>query len=213
MEYTNAILVAVSFLSSLAAVLAWVSKLKWSKEYLSVKNEIIKTKDAQIALLQTELSHQKELSPVKLREYFTSVKAQLEEYNESLQSELEQAQAMIIEKELALSNAIDKGEAKEEAIKLLKQEIDKVRKSMIYNQLSSKSIAIEKQIIDLAGPEVIFRSRRLNSSLRLEEHLNKVALSTGNYKDKFSPNEVKNLLDLLHDFDNFSTKFQQYVRH
>ena len=65
--------------SSLAAVLAWAAKLWWSKEFGAAKDEIIRAREAQIGLLESEVQNLKELTPMKIREYFLSVKVQLEE--------------------------------------------------------------------------------------------------------------------------------------
>jgi hypothetical protein len=48
--------------------------------------------------LEKELTNLKELTPMKIREYFTSVRQQLEEYNDALKLDLENAQAEIADK-------------------------------------------------------------------------------------------------------------------
>jgi hypothetical protein len=74
-----------------AAILAWIAKLRWSREFEKAKNETIKVKDARIAALEREVKSLQDMTPMKLREYFHSVKEQLEEYNEDLKKQLEQA--------------------------------------------------------------------------------------------------------------------------
>ncbi|MCH7754041.1 hypothetical protein IH970_02795 [candidate division KSB1 bacterium] len=74
--------------SSIAAILAWIAKLLWSKEYIAAKDEVIKAKDAQIEVLNQQIEGLKELTPMKIREYFLSVKLQLEEYNDHLKGQL-----------------------------------------------------------------------------------------------------------------------------
>lgn len=118
--------------SSLAAVLAWASKLWWAKEYTAAKDETIKAKEAQIASLKAaleqvqalagetakakdaqieslknEVQNLRELSPVKLREYFLSVKEQLEEYNDKLQGELKTAQEAIEKKDSEIRQLLE----------------------------------------------------------------------------------------------------------
>ena len=93
MEWLSAFAAAAS---ALAAVLAWLAKIWWSKEFSSAKNEIIKAKDAQIATLEREIKSLQEMSPMKIREYFHSVREQLEEYNEELKNDLEKANSEII---------------------------------------------------------------------------------------------------------------------
>lgn len=74
-----------------AAILAWIAKLRWSKEFERAKNETIKAKEAQIAALEREVKSLQDMTPMKLREYFHSVREQLEEYNDELVKQLEQA--------------------------------------------------------------------------------------------------------------------------
>jgi predicted nucleic acid-binding Zn-ribbon protein len=95
---------AISALASaLAAVLAWAAKLWWAKEYSAAKDEIIKAKDAQIETLKNEIQNLRELTPMKIREYFLSVKEQLEEYNDKLQGELKTAYEEIEKKDSEIS--------------------------------------------------------------------------------------------------------------
>jgi hypothetical protein len=123
---------AISALASaLAAVLAWAAKLWWSKEYSAAKDEIIKAKEAQIAslkagidsiqmlsgettkakdaqieTLKNEIQNLRELTPMKIREYFLSVKGQLEEYNDKLQEELKTAYEEIEKKDSEISRIL-----------------------------------------------------------------------------------------------------------
>ena len=59
-----------ALLSAIAAVLAWAAKLWWGKEYGAAKDEIIKAKEAQIDTLNREIQNLRELTPMKIREYF-----------------------------------------------------------------------------------------------------------------------------------------------
>ena len=93
-------IVLLSALASvISAALAWAAKLWWSKEYIAAKDEIIKAKETQIDLLNAQIRNLQDLTPMKIREYFLSVRTQLEEYNESLQTELSQARKQIEEKQ------------------------------------------------------------------------------------------------------------------
>jgi len=105
MEWWGYIIVAGSIVSQ---GLAWAAKLRWSAEYKAAreaqikslegqvksikdsKDEIIKSKDAHISLLEREIQSLKELTPMKLREYFLSSTQTLEEYNNSLQNKIEE---------------------------------------------------------------------------------------------------------------------------
>ncbi|SRR6266404_3233068 len=92
--------------SAVAALLAWLAKLRWAKEYAVAKDETIKAKQAEIERLLHEVQSVRELTndvikakdiqiqllsdltPMKIREYFLSVRTQLEEYIENLKSQI-----------------------------------------------------------------------------------------------------------------------------
>jgi len=96
----EALYIVAIIVSGIGAILAWLAKLKWSKEFgsakdatINAKDAIISSKDAQIQNLKTELDNLRELNSIKIREYFISTKEQLEEYNDKLQQELNRAKA------------------------------------------------------------------------------------------------------------------------
>jgi response regulator RpfG family c-di-GMP phosphodiesterase len=99
MDWTVLFSLLTSLLSAIAAVLAWAAKLRWSKEYAAAKDEVIKAKEAQIELLKNQIEAFRELSAPKIREYFVSVKTQLEEYIDLQKSQIEDAQAALSQKE------------------------------------------------------------------------------------------------------------------
>lgn len=74
--------------SAIAAILAWVAKLRWSREYAAAKDEVIRAKDAQIDVLRQQIVALESLTPMKVREYHLSTKAQLEEYIDDLKAKL-----------------------------------------------------------------------------------------------------------------------------
>lgn len=97
--YTSPMLqTIVTILSLIAAILAWIAKIKWSKEYAAAKDEVIRAKDAQIETknseigsLKTILEQQREMTSTKMREQFLSMKVALEEYVDELKTKLEGA--------------------------------------------------------------------------------------------------------------------------
>jgi len=119
MDWINYI---ITILSIIGAILAWVAKLKWSKEYTSAKEEIIRAKDEQIIILKERIEQYKEFSPIKLREFHTSVKEQLEEYNELLGEQLKSAKNEILIKENAISKLKKEGNIKSNEVNKLKKE-------------------------------------------------------------------------------------------
>lgn len=141
--------------SAIAAILAWVAKLRWSKEYSEAKNEIIRSKEASIELLERQIEQYKDLTPMRIREYFESVKSQLEEYNDELQQRIAGLEDEAEEKErrivgLKTSEAqnaqliaeLHQAKQGEEEEKRLKDELEEVKEKqrqaiLLYDNLKS----------------------------------------------------------------------------
>lgn len=133
----NELQLIITLLSTLAACLAWAAKIYWSKEHLGAKNEIIKSKDEQLKLLEREISTYKELTPMKIREYYLAIKVQFEEYNNLLQSQLDAAQSEIKGKQKQIEGLADSGSK----TSLEKSELDKELK-----ELKKKLKQLEEEI-------------------------------------------------------------------
>ncbi len=120
------IYVVSSIASSLAAVLAWAAKLWWGREFAAAKDEIIKAKDAQIELLKSEIDSLKELTPMKIREYFLSVREQMEEYNNLLQKQLDEAHKELETKSAEIDNLRREGEKNANEIEKLEEDRQRI---------------------------------------------------------------------------------------
>ena len=84
----NTILALTALANVVCAILAWVAKIWWGREYREAKDETIRAKEAQIEVLKTELENLRQFSPLKLREYYLSIKEQSEDVIEDLSSKL-----------------------------------------------------------------------------------------------------------------------------
>src|SRR4051812_4612895 len=87
-EWT-ALIVALSGLGT--AISTTISKGRWSKEFSTAKDETIRAKEAEIALLREQLEMLREFLSPKAREYFIQTKTTLEEFIETLHAQLEDA--------------------------------------------------------------------------------------------------------------------------
>jgi DNA repair exonuclease SbcCD ATPase subunit len=126
--------------SAIAAVLAWGARLWWGREYGAAKDEIIRAKEAQITALERELQGLRELTPMRIREYFLSVKEQLEEYNAVLQEQLKSAKREIGQKEAAIGALRDQGSEQGAQIAALEHERDAIKQA---------TALLEKQLVEL----------------------------------------------------------------
>lgn len=112
----------ITILSLIIAFFAWFTKFRWSKEYRIAKDEIIKSKDAIIDELRERVNFYKEMTPMKLTEYFNSIKSALENYNDELQEELKVTKNKIDEKEKSVLQIMNTDKIKEETIKQIEKE-------------------------------------------------------------------------------------------
>lgn len=157
MDWIAIIYAAGALASALAAVLAWAAKLRWAKEYAAAKDEIIRAKESEIAALNAQIKMLNELTPMKIREYFLSVKTQLEEYIEHLQQRIK-----ALESELSkLSTAVQGTRA--EQIIILKAEKSKLEddlKKLKDNQKQVNEFA--NHVIKFYGAEALANIYSLN---------------------------------------------------
>lgn len=171
-------------LSVLTAALAWGAKLLWSKEFALAKNEviaakvaqldakdtiiqakdalnsatheIIKSKDAHIQALEREIKSLQDLTPMKIREYFVSVKEQLEEYNNELKSKLEAASEEIEKKSAAIKALESDGSHKQNELVKLREERDRLieQTQTMKSQLPDAKLPIYlEQLADIKIPQ------------------------------------------------------------
>ncbi|NOQ25115.1 MAG: hypothetical protein GQ564_07100 [Bacteroidales bacterium] len=117
----------ITAISLLGAILAWIAKIRWSKEYKNAKDEIIKSKDSLITQLNESIKFYKDMTPMKIKEYFDSVKLQMEEYNQLLLEQLENAENEIREKENKINDFLKNETEKKVEITKLNTEKKKIK--------------------------------------------------------------------------------------
>lgn len=91
----------VNIITSIANILGWLAKLRWSKEFEKAKN-------AEISSLKREISYHKEMNSEKVQKHYISTKKLLEDKIDQLENELEKTKSEFQEanrknKELSLS--------------------------------------------------------------------------------------------------------------
>ena len=135
------LLVVTAIANAIAAVLAWAAKLWWGKEYGAAKDEIIRAKDAQIETLDSQLSSLRELTPMRIREYFISVRQQLEEYNDLLQRQLDEAAQEIERKNKQIMELAAVGDAQAGEIERLQIKRRDIEAAAARLQIERDSLA------------------------------------------------------------------------
>lgn len=143
--------------SSLAAVLAWAAKLWWGREFAAAKDEIIKAKEAQIELLTSEISSLKELTPMKIREYFLSVREQMEEYNNLLKDQLDGAHKQLENKTTEIERLKQEGEKSAAEVEKIEDERQRIAEAAtkLEQQLSNlKSKYESDDVVVMRMPKI-----------------------------------------------------------
>lgn len=172
----------VALASVIAAILAWVAKLKWSQEYtrakdavISEKEEQVKTKQSQIEFLERQIDFFKEQTPQKLREHYKSIQDQLGDIIHKQEQD-----TFALKKQL--EEQITKAEtSKEDQIKL-------------QEDIKTKEIQIKKLFEELSAAKDL-----QDSAYRLEPSVNV----------EFN-NRIEYLLDILNSSDDEEINEEEY---
>lgn len=156
--------------SSLAAVLAWAAKLWWGREFAAAKDEIIKAKEAQIELLTREVSSLKELTPMKIREYFLSVREQMEEYNNLLKNQLDDAHEQLESRTNEIEKLKQDGEKSAAEIKMIEDERQRIAEAatnLEHQLISLKNKYESDDVVVMRMPKIDVQFiEKLNASLK-----------------------------------------------
>ncbi len=161
-------------LSAIAAILAWIAKLRWSNEYEKAKEERLKAKDDIILSLKQQIETLKEISPTKLKEQFLSAKSILEEYtilvekkSKRLQNQIsdDESQRMNILKHL-LENLNEKNDVFIEQLDIFRDEMELIKEAIKNDSFPVPSLLITpneaelEKFSEIVSLEGIPRSRR-----------------------------------------------------
>jgi chromosome segregation ATPase len=161
METLYAIITGLSIIST---ILAWIAKIRWSKEYALAKDEIIKSKEAEITSVkeqlkikdelikvkESQIEHLNSLNPPKLKEYYDSIKSGLEAYNDTLKEELEKSK-------INFSNTIEK---------LNKLEPENQTNKLLIETLSSEKDEL-RQKIDMLSKQIEMQNQTLEATKKI----------------------------------------------
>ena len=195
MDLSQLIPLVASLASAVAAILAWVAKIRWSDEYsrakdetikakdtlievkdaqlqtlITNKDEIIKAKEEQIKVLEREVHSLNELTPMKIREYFLSVREQMEEYNTLLQAQLEAAHKELSLRKIEIAELLEKGEKSASEIEKLDKERQSIAEAAatLENQLSELQQKFENQKeILVRMPKIDVNIEGISESLKI----------------------------------------------
>lgn len=180
--------------SVIAAILAWVAKLRWSKEYtdakdavISAKDDQIKTKQSHIEFLDRQIDALKEQTPEKLREHYKSIQQGLEEFNEKQKKQLSELKLELKERDSKLEGASERENSLREEIKLKEDQIQRVRSELAQTQvLQASAKRLASITLDL-GQDAF--QERMDKYADLGEYID--------HEDRFSPHPEEPTLENL----------------
>ncbi len=96
MTFLGIILILTALLNCVAAVLAWIAKIQWSKEYREAKDEIIRAKEAQISTLKEHIATLEKLNPAILKEWYQKGLEMAKTYISQVEDQLKEAKTKIV---------------------------------------------------------------------------------------------------------------------
>lgn len=197
---------AILSIGSLLGILGLFAKLRWSKAFLITKDEILRLKDAQlnikeeaiknynsriaskdaeIALLKTEINNLKDFSPPKLREYYDAVKVGMEEYIMFLQKKISDAEKQIFKKNSEIKKLIGSEHQAQDSLKkikmekeLIEQEVEILKAKLAEvkeNQANAQSII---EYIDRVDPKIL-------AEIKISPQLKSIKLNEQPVRNKF----------------------------
>jgi hypothetical protein len=112
---------------------------------ITAKDAIIQAKEETIKGLEMTITNLKEFSPIKLQEYHSSIRHQLEEIIDNLNAQLNEAKKVIEQKQSEIDSAGDDGKPRSEAVTKLEKE-----KSEIETRANALQKKLEK--LEIAEP-------------------------------------------------------------
>lgn len=113
--------------SAIAAIIAWIAKLRWSREYKAVIEQQLCAKDEVISLLEKRIATIQEMNPIAIREYYLSVKSQLEEYIKALQTKLDEKSLEVETNQADIQRLAAAGESHKEEVARLRVDRDQLQ--------------------------------------------------------------------------------------
>lgn len=204
----------IALISALAAVLTWLAKLRWSKEFTAAKDEVIRSKDATIENLREQVRSHEKNNPKRLKENYEIVTSQLEEYNDSLQHELRAAKQEIELRNTEIKRLRSKGITTQDTVKNLeserskfqevKEQLEKELKQLLDKQDSKSDDMIpmphldqnlmQKSILILDNVDQMYTWRSSEDMLTSENIRHKLLLAQ-EFFQKFSSSSIVKLKD------------------
>ncbi|NOZ47044.1 MAG: hypothetical protein GXO79_09715 [Chlorobi bacterium] len=123
----------ITGLSLITALVAWIAKLKWSQEFSKAKEEIIKSKVAEIDFLKSKINYLEKFNPDSYGKFFDRIRKDLEETIDFLEKKNDDYKTQI----RTLEGKLKKYRLDKEEIKKTRYELDKILNE--YRKFKEKS--------------------------------------------------------------------------
>lgn len=123
---------------------------------------MVRAKEEQIKLLEKEVNNLRELTPMKIREYFLSVREQLEEYVEILQEDLRAARREVSKKEEQIGRLQNEGESHQAEVEDLRRDKERIEAASAHLQTQLRELRIRSGQVGTP----IFKAPRRFAQLR-----------------------------------------------
>jgi hypothetical protein len=129
------LLVLTAMANALSAIIAWIAKIVWSKEYREAKDEIIRAKEAEIGTLKEHIITLEKLNPITLKQWYENGLEIARTYVTQVDDQMEKAQKKI---EILEADKLHNRDLYEKAVNsfnTLKKDYDELRAAVAHGSL------------------------------------------------------------------------------
>jgi DNA repair exonuclease SbcCD ATPase subunit len=94
-DFMEILLILTALANAVSAIIAWIAKIVWGKEYRKAKDEIIRAKEAEINTLKEYIITLEKLNPLILKQWYESGLEMARTYVSQVEEQLKEAQKKI----------------------------------------------------------------------------------------------------------------------
>ena len=136
------LLVLTALANAVSAIIAWIAKIVWSKEYREAKDEIIRAKEAEIRTLKEHIITLEKLNPITLKQWYENGLEIARTYVSQVDDQMKEAQKKIEVLEADKLHNRDLYEKAINAFNTLKRDNEKLQVAVARGSLpTSTSVA------------------------------------------------------------------------
>lgn len=146
MSVTEWVLLITAAANAIAALLAWIVKLRWTKEYRDATDRIIQVKDERIKALDVHIEQLMMLNPRTLLDWYQGAQGIFDKYKEVLNAQLADAQERIKYVESRGQEAVELRNQMQEAYAKLEKDYNRLQ-----TEYQNERVPTLEAVVDVAN--------------------------------------------------------------